>query len=478
MYKINLSYLYLFTLAFITIVLRLYNINYDDFWIDEILSFYIADPSIPINEFYERHKTLENSPFLFNFILRTYFKIAGYDVAFARYFPASLNILAVFMLIYFYNKFLNGKSLILLFTLVAFNIYTIKYSQELRLYSWYIFIYVINLIYFYEVIFPKKSISNLSYYIFFISSLLLILTHPFSLIIIMSYNVYILIFYILKKHISSVIFKILILLNIFSFFFLIFFLLNTTHQPIWIEDIDWKFFTNFFFSKFFGSRLVGGVYLAIFLYLIFKFLKNISLKPGLELFLLISIFFSYAIPILYSYLFKPAVVDRYLIYLVLSVILLLVLLINKLKSDKQKYFFSSLLIICTLGNFTTESTFKQFYKERNIHKPDLKSVFEEINSSTNLNVSLNLEETYLSKNKIHKAFENYLKKYKKIDNRKIVFFNYLESEKKVIPEKFWLICLSDLNGKNCSLPGLLDNYEEISNSSYNSINLKLISKKN
>ena len=155
----------------------------------------------------------------------------------------------------------------------------------------------------------------------------------------------------------------------------------------------------------------------------------------------------------------------------------MVLLINKLKSDKQKYFFSSLLIICTLGNFTTSQLLNNF-KEKNILKPDLKSVFEEINSSTNLNVSLNLEETYLSKNKIHKAFENYLKKYKKIDNRKIVFFNYLESEKKVIPEKFWLICLSDLNGNNCSLPGLLDNYEEISNSSYNSINLKLISKKN
>ena len=73
MYKINLNYLYFFIFALITIVLRLYNINYDDFWIDEILSFYVADPFIPISEFYQRHKTLENSPFLFNLILRIYF---------------------------------------------------------------------------------------------------------------------------------------------------------------------------------------------------------------------------------------------------------------------------------------------------------------------------------------------------------------------------------------------------------------------
>ena len=128
MNKININFLYYSVLIFITILFRLYNLNYDDFWIDEIISFYISDPSVTLSEFYYRHKTLENSPFLFNFILRIYFEIFGYDTLIARYLPAILNCLSIFFLIYFYKKKLGGKSLFVLFILLAFNIYLIKYS--------------------------------------------------------------------------------------------------------------------------------------------------------------------------------------------------------------------------------------------------------------------------------------------------------------------------------------------------------------
>ena len=96
MNKININILYFSILVFITILFRLYNLNYDDFWIDEIISFYISDPSITLNEFYYRHKTLENSPFLFNLILRIYFEIFGYETLTARYLPAILNCLSIF----------------------------------------------------------------------------------------------------------------------------------------------------------------------------------------------------------------------------------------------------------------------------------------------------------------------------------------------------------------------------------------------
>ena len=95
--KVNLNYLYVFIFSIITILLRLYNINYDDFWIDEIISFYVSDPDISIKEFFLRHKTLENSPFLFNFILRNYFEIFGYNTDVARFFPALCNIISIFI---------------------------------------------------------------------------------------------------------------------------------------------------------------------------------------------------------------------------------------------------------------------------------------------------------------------------------------------------------------------------------------------
>ena len=172
MSKININFLYFSVLIFITILFRLYNINYDDFWIDEIISFYISDPSITLNEFYYRHKTLENSPFLFNFILRNYFEIFGYDPLIARYLPAILNSLSIFFLVYFYKKILRGKSSLIFFILLAFNIYLIKYSQELRLYSWYLFIFVINIYYFYKINDFKNIKSNSKFFLFFLTSIL------------------------------------------------------------------------------------------------------------------------------------------------------------------------------------------------------------------------------------------------------------------------------------------------------------------
>ena len=476
MNKININFLYFSVLIFITILFRLYNINYDDFWIDEIISFYISDPSITLNEFYHRHKTLENSPFLFNFILRNYFQIFGYDTLIARYLPSTLNFLSIFFLIYFYKKILEGKSSLTLFILLAFNIYLIKYSQELRLYSWYIFIFIINIFYFYKIINFKNIKLHPSYLLFFLTSIFLIITHPFALIIIFSYSVFLIYNYFSKKVFQMRLFKLLAVLNCFSVIFILFFIMNTTHQPIWIEDIDWKFFTNFFFSKFFGSRLIGGIYLLILIYLIIRYIKNILYESSFEMFLLISIFFSYSIPIIYSYIFNPAVVDRYLIYLVLLIVLLIIVLIDRIESKKIRLFLCSILIISTIGNFFTETTFKQFFKERTVHKPDLKSVLLEIKKSSNINVTLNLEKTYLSKSEISNAFGNYLKNYSKIDNLKIEYFNYLILDQEKYYQKVWVICLNDLNGENCEIPTKFSDFKTIKENSFNSVNLKLIEK--
>ena len=45
---------------------RFYNIGKDDFWIDEIIGFWVAEPHVALNETLERQRILENSPFLFN----------------------------------------------------------------------------------------------------------------------------------------------------------------------------------------------------------------------------------------------------------------------------------------------------------------------------------------------------------------------------------------------------------------------------
>ena len=37
----------------------------------------------------------------------------------------------------------------------------------------------------------------------------------------------------------------------------------------------------------------------------------------------------------------------------------------------------------TIGNFVTEETFKQFYKQRSVYKPEFKKALQIINNSSN-----------------------------------------------------------------------------------------------
>ena len=67
------------------VTIRAYNINYESLWFDEILSFWVADPLITISESFERHKSIEQIPFLYNLTLKIIFKIFGYNENIGRH---------------------------------------------------------------------------------------------------------------------------------------------------------------------------------------------------------------------------------------------------------------------------------------------------------------------------------------------------------------------------------------------------------
>ena len=132
-----------------------------------------------------------------------------------------------------------------------------------------------------------------------------------SLILIFSLNIYFLIKFFYKKKILANQLYILFAINAASLIFLFYYLQNISHTPYWIENVNLSFFTNFYFSKFFGSRIIGLVYLIILIYLIFNQIKVIK-KLDINFFFLNLIFFSYFLPLSYSFIFNPILVDRYI----------------------------------------------------------------------------------------------------------------------------------------------------------------------
>ncbi len=145
-------------------ILRLYNLNFENFWIDEMVTFWVADPNIPINETILRNIDADLH-FLFNYILKVYFFIFSYDINLARYLPAVLSIFSI-LSIFYLSFLLNEKRFLFLIFLVSANIYLIRFSQELRSYSLMFFLTSLSLIFFFKI--TEENLKKKNYLRFFL----------------------------------------------------------------------------------------------------------------------------------------------------------------------------------------------------------------------------------------------------------------------------------------------------------------------
>jgi len=466
--------IYLILIAGITF--RLYNLNIENFWIDEMVTFWVADPLITINDTINRN--IESDlHFFFNLILKLYFSITSYEISFGRYLPSALSILSI-LSIFYLSTILKIKNYIFLLFLISFNIYLIKYAQELRSYSLIFFLTSVSLIFFFKITDKNCKKKNLITFFFIVSQVLIVLTHIYGLIIIFSFIIFDFITYYKFKekniylHISNLI------SGIISLIFLIIYIKNISHTVDWYPKIELKFFTNFYFSKFFGSRLLGLLHLILLIYLIVKSRIWLLKKYDQRLILILIIIFSYLVPISYSLIIKPILLDKYIIFVLVPILVLTSNLICLIKNRHFRKIVISLTILLTIGNLFTETTIKQFFSKRIIHKPDLKSTFIEINDSNYKNYSFNLEKgNWTSEKTLNDILKNYSEKYTKEMNLKLNYINYKNNGKmfKNSNSNFlWLVCLYDINGRSCLVPKNFDNIQIIKEKNFNSINLKLL----
>ena len=72
--KINSNNLkiYLFFIFILSFLVRLYDLNYEGYWFDELFTFYVSDPNISFYESYIRIIDTENNNF-YQFILKIFF---------------------------------------------------------------------------------------------------------------------------------------------------------------------------------------------------------------------------------------------------------------------------------------------------------------------------------------------------------------------------------------------------------------------
>ena len=445
------KYLLIIFLFLFALIIRAYNINYDNLWFDEIASFWSTDPKISFKESFIRHDNIEQTPYLYYLILKINFSIFDYDSYYGRFLSLVFNILGIFFSTALVKKISNNSSYLLALFLFASNIFLIKYSQEMRLYSMIFFLASINLYLFYSLD-KKKKFTKFSYKYFFIISIFqifLIISFPFCWIIFYSFVFYLFLKFLNRVPINRTLIISTLLTLVFSLFYILYTFLNLKSFHTWLIQVDLKFFTNFYFSKFFGSRLLGLIHLVLLISLILFYVLKKEIKINFIVIYITIIFLSYFLPITYGYIIEPILFPRYIIFVLIPIISLISILVFEIKNTQIKNSIIFLLIILNFGNHFTESTFKQFFNKRNYYKPNFTIMSKIITSSKNKNYFISMDMSSESKSEAYKAISNYISVINKNEINKPLYItkeNFYNSSFK----GSWVICLPNVVTDKCA----------------------------
>ena len=436
---IKRNYIYLTILIITTLLLRFYNLNFEDLWFDELASLWISDPSISLSDTINRNIEINQGPHLvFTLTLKYFFLLFGYDPYIGKIVPAIFGILSVPTIIYLTRMIDKNKSWLLVGFLISINFYSISYSQELRSYSLVFFLCLMNLIFFLKVLEKNNFLYNL---LFFLITLIAACNHIFIFIILFSQSIFLLLFYRNKKNIFFI-----LIINIFIIFLSYLLIMHDSLvaqlaiKEFWIQQVKLDFFANYYFSRFFGSKIMGLIYLVSLVYLLFN-QKKILLKHSnkLCLFLLILIN-SYFLPICYGFIGMPILTDRYIIFVLIPILILISVLIFKLKNKKTR---NTILIILVLSSLT--NNYIEIFERKNT-KPEFKKSISFIEKSNSSNLVL-ADSIDLN----NKLISNYIKLIN-FENNQLNFYNNVDNFSQ---KNIWVMCYMPITEFTCNKPSKL-----------------------
>ena len=264
----------------------------------------------------------------------------------------------------------------------------------------------------------------------------------------------------------------IIITLILCFFYFLSYYKNTNIYPSWIIQPDLKFYTNFYFSKFFGSRLIGLLHLIILLGLIINFLKKKKEKIfNINLFLII-LFLSYFLPLTFGYMFRPIIFPRYIIFVLVPITIILSILIYEIKNKYLKNLLILILIFGNIGNLYTESVIQQFIGERPRYKSNFSGALNAIDKSKMKYYTIDIP-SYNAHHEI--AISHYTKIIANDLKLKINFITKEDFFNSDINE-IWTLCLIVITKDKCSKVDKIFDNNYFENKDFTNISLKKVSK--
>jgi hypothetical protein len=357
----------LITIIIFAAILRIYHIDFQSIWIDEIHTMVESNPKLEYDKFYDIMLFREQMPHLYFLITRVITFVFGHSVFVVRMISAIIGVVSVYC-IYLLGKVLYSKKTgIIAASLLSVNYFHIWYSQEARP---YILLCLFTILSFYRLIIFLRNynLKNSIFYAFF--AVLMINTHFFALFVLVA-QIIIIGFLMLDKpkqeripfFKKSVISGILILLLWLPSVKI--FLIVAKINSFWIQPPTSEVYTQLFKDLFGGAESVLFLVLILSIYYFIKvfqtkhFGRIAENKNVFGFFILtIWIFTTLYIPFLRSYLDIPMIISRYFISVLPAIVLILAIAITKIK---QTYLQKTIWILFIILSLTDLLAVKKYY---------------------------------------------------------------------------------------------------------------------
>lgn len=360
----------------IGIILRIYKLDFQSVWLDEIHSLNESNPNLTWSQVFDSLLISDPHPPLYFIILHLLFKLFGYSVWTLRFVSVLFGVAGIAGTYLLAKEMFNKKVAYYAAILIAVNQFQIYYSQEARMYAMLFFTSVMSFYFLIRLLKAPNYKSTLFYAVF---ASLMLYTHFFALFTFFAQLLLLLLWTISKDSSlelrTKLKFGLISIALIFLFYLpvLPFFNAANNKTSMWIQYPEQDVYTQII-KEFFGkSELVlFFVIPLIFLYILnvykIKSDKTSLLSAfnekgiGSFIILLIWIFVTLLIPYVASFVKLPMIVSRYFIIVLPAIILMVAKGLDLIKSQSLQI---TILVTVVFLSFTDIVFVKKYYSVPN-----------------------------------------------------------------------------------------------------------------
>lgn len=348
---------WLFLILLIAVILRVYKIDFQSLWMDEVYTLNVASPKHSFSTIISEVNLRESFPYLYFFIMNIMFSIFG-DTSIVARIPSAIFGIATVWMMYKLGKEAYSKNVGLIAALLfTFNEYAIFHSQDARAYSFCLFFLLLS---YYRFIIFLKDDTKKNMIWFAVSTGLLLNVNFFSVLNVATQGLILLfvLFSLDKTERVSYLKKLLITAGIILLFFLpnaYKFYLLSQFKSSWIPAPTNDGLTNILKEFISASELLVFIYGLLFTFFIIKVFNQKHTKNLKELinnklvfnYLLIFSWISFVVVVilLKSYLSSSLYVSRYFISVFPAIILAISIALVQIKNLYIRYSYLALLVL-------------------------------------------------------------------------------------------------------------------------------------